>query len=240
MRQCTAWIAILVTVGLAGAGDLGVLGGSEETVLIPFAGEDCIGGRVANHDGTFEGGYCWQFGGVVPPYYGAYAEGFEGMGSVGVECGIYWFSQVGYFAGAPMDAYVWEGGFCTEPPGPYNPPGAVLCVVPGVVPTNIPLWPEVGENQVEFGCCSVGSDFAVGYWADFSQDICEWFIMGDDNGFGGCPWTCIAPGIGYPTGWQSIALIFPGCLSLGIEATILEEPSPAESQTWGSLKALFE
>ncbi len=53
-------------------------------------------------------------------------------------------------------------------------------------------------------------------------------------------WTCVAPGIGYPTGWVPANEVFPGCVSLGIGAKVLGEVTPAVGGTWGSIKALFE
>jgi hypothetical protein len=35
-------------------------------------------------------------------------------------------------------------------------------------------------------------------------------------------------------------VIWGAGMSLGLGATITDPPSPAESQTWGSIKALFE
>jgi len=131
-----------------------------------------------------------------------------------------------------MDAYVWEGGVT-------GPPAGVLCVVPGVTGLNIGYWPSCTVSEVEIGCCVTG-EFTVGYWADFSNEVCAWFVCADENGLGGNPWTNIAPGTGYPTGWQHPSVVWGGCVCLCIGATITDDPSPAESQTWGSIKALFE
>jgi hypothetical protein len=47
------------------------------------------------------------------------------------------------------------------------------------------------------------------------------------------------PGIGYPSGWQHPNVVYPDCASMGIGVTITDDPSPAESETWGAIKSLF-
>ncbi len=74
----------------------------------------------------------------------------------------------------------------------------------------------------------------------------------DEDGPGGCPWTCIAPDIGYPTGWAHPNIVWdPGlCKSLFIApffaprnpADVEEFPEgagAAEFGSWGQIKALF-
>jgi hypothetical protein len=119
-----------------------------------------------NHDWSFENAYAWSCDGSIPPYYGAWEEAFD-LGPGVVECGAYWFTQIGYFPSLPMDAYVWQGGA------------------------------------------------------------------------GGCPWTCIAPGIGYPTGWQHPSVVFPHCRSLGIGVYFGDPPLSGECRSWGAIRALF-
>jgi hypothetical protein len=231
MKKFATLLAVLALVGAAGAADYSELGYSEDTIVISDQSDQCSGVMIYNHDFSFENGYCWQYGGIVPPYYGCFAEGFD-VGAVNVECGLYWLSQIGYYMGQPLDAYVWAGGVT-------GPPGDVLCVTPGVTGLNIGYWPSCTMNEVEIGCCVPG-EFTTGYWADFSAMVCQWYCCADLNGFGGFPWTCIAPGIGYPTGWQDPTLIWGTTQSMAIGATVTDDPSPAESQTWGSIKSLFE
>ena len=230
MKKFATLLAVLALVGAASADNYASLGYSEDTITSGDQSDQCVGVLIYNHDYSFENGYCWQLGGCVPPYYGAFGEGFD-VGAVNVECGMYWFSQQGYYNGFPMDAYVWEGGVS-------GPPGGVLCVVPGVTGLNIGFWPSCTMSEVEIGCC-VGGEFTVGYWVDFSIELCQWFICADQNGFGGFPWTNIAPGIGYPTGWQDPTIIWGTTQSLGFGATLTDHPSAPESRTWGAVKDLF-
>ena len=52
--------------------------------LVPSPLENpCPGSTLyINHDYGFHCGYAWQYGGVVPPYYGAFAERFSGTGTL--------------------------------------------------------------------------------------------------------------------------------------------------------------
>jgi len=225
-----AWI-VWGSADAALAADIGSLGYREDTVIIDDERDECVGTLVYHHDYSFENGYCWGYGGLVPPYYGALAEGFD-LGAVTVECGNFWFTGIGYMYPDPTDIYVWDGGV-------DGPPSGVLCMVPGVIGVNVGYWPDCNENNIEIGCC-VSGDFAVGYWQPLWAGVCPFYCCADENGPGGHPWTCIAPGIGYPSGWQNPDVVWPDCVSLGIGATIIEGPSPAESRTWGAVKALFD
>lgn len=232
MQRIMAALLAALLVGAAGADVHHQLGYRDDTTLIPSQGDDCAQGVLFyNHDDSPENGYAWGFGGTVPPYYGAWAEAYD-LGPGTIECATYWFSQVGYFQGDPMDCYVWEGGVTAEPAG-------VICMVPGVVPENMPYWPDCGQNDIDIGCCIGDREFTIGYWADFSDQTPQWYICSDVNGFFGYPWTCIAPGIGYPTGWNHVNVVFDYCISLFIGGYFSESPSPVESRTWGDVKALF-
>ena len=230
MKKLAVVLAVATLIVVAHAGTYEDLGYREDTVMHPAQGDDCISVLYENHDGSCENAYCYAWG-YEPPYFGAFAEAYD-LGPGIVECGAYWFTQIGYFTGEPMDCYVWEGGVTTDP-------GDVVCLITGVVPDNVPYWPDCGQNDVELGCCVEG-EFTVGFWADFSDQACQWYICADINGPGGYPWTCVAPGIGYPTGWNHVEVVFGPTASLCLGVYFAEDPSPAESQTWGSIKALFE
>ncbi|MBD3237405.1 MAG: hypothetical protein GF330_11925 [Candidatus Eisenbacteria bacterium] len=235
-------LALMVLLIPAGAAAQTQIGHGDSASLRDDPTSNCaIGSLCRNDDGSAENGYSWDFAGTQEPYYGAFAESYD-LGPGTVSCGAYWFTQIGYFYGRPMDAYVWEGGVTGEP-------GAVLCMLPQVVPTNVPFWPDCGKNDFSLDC-DVTGEFTVGYWADFSDHAQEWFICADENGPGGHPWTCIAPGIGYPSGWQPVTVVFEECRSLLIGAHFIpREPSgveelpidapPAISSAWGRVKTLF-
>jgi hypothetical protein len=232
MKKFATLLAVLALVGVAGADNYASLGYSDDGNVIGDQSDQCVGTFYANHDGSFENGYCWQYGGIMPPYYGAFGESYDIEG-MNVECAVYTITQVGNYFGQLMDCYVWDGGV-------YGPPGDVLCVVPGVGDLNIPFWPDCGENEIMLNCCPPGIDFTVGYWADFADTGCGWFCCMDLDGFGGYPWTNIAPGIGFPTGWNHVSVVWGPTQASGTGIMITDPPSPAESQTWGSIKSLFE
>jgi len=214
----------------AGAGNFSSLGFREDTVVREDGADQCMGARVYNHDQSFENGYAWDNMGTQPPHYGCFGEAFD-LGPVTVECGLFWFTQIGYYDNSPMDVYVWEGGVT-------GPPGEVLCVVWGITELNIAHWPECSLHEIEIGCC-VSGEFTVGYWPDFYLQNAEWFCCADENGLGGFPWTCIAPGIYPVSGWQHVNVVFSSCRSMGLGATVVEGPSTAESESWGAIKSLF-
>jgi hypothetical protein len=56
---------------------------------------------------------------------------------------------------------------------------------------------------------TVGPDFYVGHQGSSGIHV-PWWTAANENGSGGSPWTCIAPGVGYPTGWQHPAIVWPG------------------------------
>jgi hypothetical protein len=224
------WLAVVVCTVPCHATDAATLGGTTESEMGEPQTDACPGGvLVYNHDDSFENGYCWQYSGVSPPYYGAFAEAFD-LGCGVAVCGSYWFTQIGY-GWLPVDVYVWQGGL-------GQAPGDVICLVPNVTGLSVPFWPACGRNDVEIGC-DVSGEFSIGYWTNYAYEACGLWICADENGPDGCPWTCIAPGIGYPSGWQHANVAYPDAVSLGIGAFFEEEPSPTTSGTWGAMKALL-
>lgn len=86
------FIAFLIFAG-AGASGRGSLKHGEGAPSIPPADEDCTATLYVNHYNSFENGSSWSAGGIQPPYYGAFAEGFD-LGAGYVECGARFLTQV--------------------------------------------------------------------------------------------------------------------------------------------------
>ncbi len=235
MKKFAALLAVLAVSAFAAHATNPVSLGYTESGTVLGPGPDaCAHGTLfMNHDGSFENGYAWQYGGCVAPYYGAFGEGYD-LGSAGACCGAFWVSTLpGYFFGQSADCYVWAGGV-------GGAPGAVLGVVTGVVFSNVPNWPTCAENDVEMHII-VSGPFTVGYWGNWPGALCGYFCAADLNGFGGAPWTNIAPGIGYPTGWNDPSIVWGPTQSMGIGVYFGDcGNTPAEPQTWGAIKALFE
>jgi hypothetical protein len=149
-------------------------------------------------------------------------------------CGAFWLTSVpSVFWPSDADCYVWEGGVETAP-------GAVLGAVMGAHFSNIPYWPSVGQNDIDMNF-SVNGPFVVGYWGPWPSGECWYYCAADENGPGGHPWTCIAPGQGLPSGWQDPAIVggyWGPTKSMGC-GVYFEQTTPVESETWGSVKALF-
>jgi hypothetical protein len=229
---------------IAGASGPSALGPGDGGVIISEDRSECSDGELfVNHDYSFETAYCWHFEGIQPPYYGCHAEAFD-LGPGYIACGAFWATQINYLLPRiPADVFVWDGGITCEP-------GNVLILVPGAEPwPNICHWPSCCQNDVEI-MLIVAGEFTAGYWADFSGECCEYYCAADLDGAGGHPWTCIAPGQEWPSGWQDPSVVFGPTKSMGIgvyfeprdPSSVDEFPDgepPSESPTWGQIKALF-
>jgi hypothetical protein len=83
--------ALLLGAMPSGASNAVSLGYSDETTIVGPERE-CSGGTLFhNHDGSFESGYGWQYGGEVPPYYGAMGEAYD-LDAGTVACGVFWLA----------------------------------------------------------------------------------------------------------------------------------------------------
>jgi len=236
MKKLAILFALLGVVGAANAAVLthGSVGFGHG-VQVPSVDTACSSNLLLNYDGSAENGYCWQYGGIAPPYYGAFAERYNFDGYL---CGVeLLLTGVGYPC-APCDVYVWgdAGGI----------PGNVLATCAGVNPCPVATWPNISTHDI---CCTgnmaISGNFWVGYWGgNFSGGPCGYFIAADLNGFGGCPMTNIAPGIGYPTGWNNASIIWGPTQALGLGAWVSSSqncagPVPNKTSTWGQIKHLY-
>jgi hypothetical protein len=232
-RLVTIAVVVLLTALPAVASNAVSLGYSDETTIVGPATDACASGvLIYNHDGSFENGYAWAYGGVTPPYYGSFGESYD-LGTGTVACAALWVTKLpGFQPPEIADCYVWEGGI-------DGFPGEVLAVVAQVNLAPVPFWPTVGQKDIEMDV-TVSGDFTVGYWGDFPGSYALFFCAADENGPGGHPWTCIAPGIGYPSGWQNPSVIEPWAQVKALGCGVyFEQGTPVESETWGALKALF-
>jgi hypothetical protein len=191
---------------------------------------------IPNDDGSYENGYAWSYAGEVAPYYGAWAEGYSlDPGDAGV-CGMkFALTQVGAQDGWVMDVYVWDAS--------GSNPNNVLSVTPCVDPGPIGMWPAITQHDVDINDETTPTNYFVGWWGYWVDQATGWYVASDENGFGGgLPRTNIAPGIGFPTGWNhpNVVSTFAGCMDLGIavyEGVV--GPTPVEKTTWGRIKNMF-
>lgn len=159
-----------------------------------------------NYDGSWENAYAWNGESEAPPDYGAFAEQYSDdrpIGSVTFE-----LTQAGEQAGQTMDVYLWDDG--------DGAPGLVRSMVPGVNPGTVATWPEVSEHHVPLSCPVHPRTFWVGYWGAWPGQNQGWYVGADGNGPGGDPYTKIAPGQGFPEGWQNVSIVFGPTQALGI------------------------
>lgn len=176
-------------------------------------------------------GYAWQYGGVVPPEYGSFAECYSGEFEI---CSaVFGFTQIGGQHDQTMDVYIWDDA--------SGEPGAVLCMVSGVDPGPIAFHPSFSLHVVPLeGCCLKGH-WWVGFWPNWPGELAAWYCAEDLTGFGGgCPMTKIAPGLGFPTGWQNVSMVWGPTQDMWIGAEVREcGVVPAEGTSWGRVKALY-
>jgi hypothetical protein len=227
-----ALLGVMAFVGGAAAVDNQVsLGPGNGTVIPSPDTNPCPGSTLfCNADGSYENGFTWQYGGVVQPYWGSFAECYFGAGNC---CGIQLnlSTLTGFYLGQTLDAYVWD-----DNGGPNN----VLGVTVGVAITTPGTWPVITQHDIDIADVGVGAAWWPGYWGNWPGALAGWFIGADTNGFGGCPYTYIAPGIGYPTGWNNASVVWGPVQALGICAYWMEgDVNPTETRSWGAIKNLY-
>lgn len=202
---------------------------------VPLASGAC-GTWNLNSDGTFETAYAWQYGAVIPPDWGSFAECYAGSGATEVCSVILFLTQIGGYSGQSADVYVWEDD--------DGCPGNVVCAKPNRVPGIPAFWPDVSTHVIGIEGCCVDGDFWVGYWGRWPGESAAWYVAVDLNGFGGCPFTLVPPGVGLPIGWHHVASIWPEAQAIGIGVETNPCGGVGDSvtrrTTWGSIKSLFQ
>jgi len=170
----------------------------------------------------------------VPPDFGSFAEGFDSI--EGYVCGVQLLlTQTGNATGQPIDVYVWDMD------GECGIPGAVLSVTTPVVVSGVAFWPSFSAHDIDTADAqSYGDGFYAGYWSGGWQGgPAGFYCVADRDGFGGLPRTNIAPGIGYPTGWQDPSIVWGTTQALGIGAYAYGGAVPTVPTSWGKIKAMY-
>ncbi len=230
-----ALLGVIVFAGGAAALQTANSVGVGHGIVLPHPSDTnpCPGSTLMlNADGSYENGFAWQYGGVVPPYFGAFAEGYTATGTAcGMQLSLSTLS--GYYTGQVLDAFVWDAA--------GGNPNNVLTMTTGVAITPPAVWPNITLHDIDVTDAAVSGDFFIGYWGNWPGQLSGWFVGADLDGFGGLPRTNVAPGIGYPTGWQDPSVIWGPTQALGIGAYVVEGPPPVptEAQTWGRIKQLY-
>jgi hypothetical protein len=230
---CGGGLFTLAELGIVGdlsnqPGPVAASTGPGSGTLVESEDRGNCGTLLFNANGTYENGYAWRYGGITPPCFGAFAECYTGATRV---CSVSFdFSAIGTQDGQSMDIYIFNdvGGF----PGPVV---ASLRVTPGPVA----LWPGVSRHSFALSSDCTANDWWVGYWGDWPGQIQGWFVGADLDGFGGCSATNVAPGIGYPTGWHDVSVIWGPTQALGIGAEVNGCTTSVIDSSWGRIKRLF-
>ena len=99
----------------------------------------------------------------------------------------------------------------------------------------------MSQHRYALPPCCVSGRWWVGYWADWYGGASYFYVGADlDGPSPGCPKTCITPGLGYPSGWQNVAVVCGPTVAIGIGAEVLPcGPVPVERTSWGKIKALY-
>ncbi len=234
MKMMLVLASLLLVSGSAVASDVSSVGLTSEPGEVIGGGlDECTGTLEHHHDNSFENGYAWRNAGVAPPYYGSFGEGYSTGGPVSIECIALWLSDLGYWYDATTDVYIWEGGVTSEP-------GAVLSVLYDHNPGAPATWPDVSQHDVDIpDYLFAGGEITVGSWGNWPGAVNQWYWAADLDGPQGNPWTCMAPGSGYGTGWLDPSIVWGETRSMGC-GFYHAEITPVESRTWGSIKGLFE
>ena len=133
-----------------------------------------------------------------------------------------------------ISAYVWDDA--------DGAPGVVLAVRSGFWINGSAFWPATSRYVVSLTTppCVQGK-YWVGERPEAAPEGYFEYVAADLNGPAGCPMTNIAPGQGYPSGWQDVAVRFGPTAAMGLGAQVLDcPPTPVQNSTWGRVKALIE
>lgn len=198
------------------------------------AAADPCGELLLHGDGSWETAYGWTDLQSPSPDYGAFAECYSGDGEVCTL--VFWGTQLGFEDPAGFDAFVWsdDGG---------GAPANVVCSIPDQDAGTITFWPAFKRFEVPVSGCCVSGSWWVGFRGVWAGGTPGFYIGGDYDGPGqGCPMTKIAPGLGYPEGWQSVTVLAgEPTRSLAIGAMIRScAPVPTAPTTWGRVKSLYK
>lgn len=215
---------------VAWAGDNAVRFPSSAAIIEKGTGGDSCGELLMNADGSYESAYAWAYGGIAPPAFGSFAECYQGEAAI---CAIVIDATAGLFqSGNTSSLLVWDDA--------GGEPGNVLVNIVKLLPVGA-YWPSVERFRVELPepCC-VSDRWWVGQRGDWPEQAAEYFIGADIDGPGGCPRTNIAPGLGFPTGWQNVSVVFGETAAMGLGAEIVPcAPVAARTRTWGAIKELY-
>jgi hypothetical protein len=202
-------------------------------ILIDFPSSCGLVVMPVPHNVTYDSGYAWQFDGVVPPEFGAFAECVE-LDSLVTVCDVVLdLSQTGAETNEVCDVFIWSDS--------GSIPGTVIAVRVGFQIGPIAVWPSVSRHHVPLDTCMEGRAW-VGYVGSWPGAEAPYYVAADLDSGTGCPRTNVAPGLSYPSGWVNVSVVWQETAALGIGVEIdfsACEPSPTHRSSWGAIKSLY-
>lgn len=224
-------LLMLVLTGMVSGQDALRLPAGSGTLEYGTRDKDC-GELLMNGDGTYESAYAWAADGVAYPLYGAFAECFTGDFEVCAH--VMDITTDGYGVLRPVDILVWEDD--------GNVPGPVLAIRTGVEVGPATFWPAVIRRSFRFAqpICVHGK-WWIGQWGDWAGYPTPHHYVGADlDGPPSKPMTNIAPGIGFPSGWHEVDVVWGPTSAMGLGAQAIPcAPVPVSLGSWGRVKTLF-
>ncbi len=178
----------------------------------------------------------WGYYMVAPPDWGAWAEQYQAEGVV-VGAVLYLTQNpAGSYTGQTLDLFLYASD--------GDNPTEVISVTPGLtLPEPPALWPEMTPYLFEIGDVAVPSPFFVGFWGNWPDAYPGFYVAGDyvpEDPPPGWPRTHIRPGHEWPGGWHHPYIVHgPFLRNLAIGVYFEQEPTPAESRTWGAIRGLY-
>ena len=199
-------------------------------LLLSLSAADVAANRLLmNADGTYETAYCWQYGGVVAPDYGAFAECY--FAPHPIRTLVFDLVGLGFPEPFSMDAFIWQDE--------SGKPGAVLWSRMNWNPGDPGIWPQVTRHTLAVDDdVTGGNGWWVGWWGNWPGTNCYAATVADLDGGAGCPLTKVAPGQGYPSGWQHVSIVWGPTAALGIGAEV-DDATPVVTGSWGAIKRLY-
>jgi len=174
--------------------------------------------------------------GIEEPDWGSFAEGYSCL-TTGAVCGIeaVFTRALDWSGSGSIDLYAWGYDVASDDPG------NVLSLVVAAPVSGVDYWPYVSALDFAVPPTEVpGQGFFVGYWPrSHYLHPTQFTPCFDADGPGGVPRTKIVPGIGYPTGWQDVDVVFEGA-AVGLRPWVAGGPVPSERTSWSALKALYD
>ncbi len=234
---CAILLALLALAAPAWATEHRAMVGPGHGTLLSDPATDRCGSLLMNGDQSYEDGIAWREDALQPPYSGSFAECYSGPGEI---CAVVLDLTTTPEVPEPppdvlLDVLVWEDG--------GGNPGNVMCLVTGVDPWPVAVWPQVSRHEVEMSpACCAGPSWWVGYWSDWPYDPSPvfWYVGVDEDGPEGCPRTLVRPGLGWPSGWQDVNVVFGQASALGIGARVRPcSATPVFPGSWGRIKGLY-